>query len=387
MKKLLNPDKNIFRWDLEAIKELRQEGLDNIALALSEVREILEVDAVGSLLKETGLIGIPLGIVVNGPNLIYAYDYYLAEERGVSFLLLDREAKRELAAAKRGTEWDNVNTTLITDNDVDNSLKKVTLPVTKTQAAKFGVSLYLTENPTNPAVNIYKRNRIVSADIQVHQNNFAEEYSAVVGAVKDLKDGKGALVIRANTVFGNAGSISALREIKGANPDFKIAIWAKDASELDRAMDIGGLADIISLGLEPALSELNDKGIPLDRIMLVSFNKDKGEISKVMGEKPGLRAIFIDTSRAKEDSKINSMSLVFARAIAGIFQKEESVIKPYQELVQNYKASGQMSAADLAAVSDLTAQISTVPLVKVSEDTAETAATYEITFKEVGGEV
>jgi hypothetical protein len=46
-----------------------------------------------------------------------------------------------------------------------------------------------------------------------------------------------------------------------------------------------------------------------------------------------------------------------------------------------------MSAADLAAVSDLTAQISTVPLVKVSEDTAETAATYEITFKEVGGEV
>ncbi len=387
MKKLLNPDKNIFRWDLEAIKELRQEGLDNIALALSVVREISEVDAVGSLLKEVGLTGIPLGIVANGPNLIYAYDYYLAKERGISFLLLDREAKRELAAAKRGTEWDNVNTTLITDKDVDETLADVTIPVTKTQAAKFGVSLYLSENPANKIADVYIRNKVNSTDTKVYNSSFVAEFVGMISALKDLNDkGRGALVIRANTLLENAGSLSVLKELKGTNPNFKIAIWANDEFELDKAMNIAGLADIISLGLNAALSELNAKGIPEDHIVLVDSNVDRDEVSVILKGKPELKVMNIDTAHIKE-LKINSMSLVIARAIAGIFKDEASVVNRYQELIRDYKESGQISEQDLARLTDLTVQISEVPLVKVSEDTAQAADTYRVTLGEVGGKV
>ncbi len=394
MKKVLNPDKNIFLWELEAIKELRDEGFDNIALALSKVREPSEIDDTRSLLNELGITGLPLGMVINSPNNIFAYDYYLAKERGVSFLLLDREAKRELAEAKRGTEWDNINAELITDKDVDKSLAAVTIPVTKTAAAEYGVTLYLTENPTNTIQNVYAFNKVFYADTKSH-NNFGTGYADVVGAVKDLKDkdegGKGALLIKAGVIIENAGSIAALKEWKGVNPEFKIAVYAKDKSELDKIIRLGNLADIIIIGVDAALEKLNTGyGIGFDRIMIITSKIElQDEVSKAVGLNPGLRAVTVDAPNVTEETikngeaKINPMSIVFAKATARIFQKESTVVERYNDFIEQQT----MQIADKNKYNqllDLSGQISVIPSIKAIEEVAQLQEKYEIALEAVG---
>lgn len=385
MKKVLNPDKNIFLWELEAIKELRAEGLNNIVLALSKVREPSEIDDTRLLLKELGITDLPLGMVINSPNNIFAYDYYLAKERGISFLLLDREAKRELAEAKRGTEWDNINAELINDKDVDKSLAEVTIPVTKTAAAQYGVTLYLAENPTNKIQDTYAFNKVFYADTKSH-NNFGAGYTDVIGAVKDLKEtdggGKGAWAVKAEVILKNAGSIAALKEWKGINPEFKIAIWAKDESELAKVMRIGDLADIITIGLDAALEKLNaGYKIGFDRIMVISFKMDpQDEVSKAVGLNHGLRAVTVDVPDITE---VNPMSIVFAKATARIFQNEPTVVERYNEFIEQQTV--QIADKDkYNKLLDLTGQISVIPSVKATTEVAQLQEKYEIALEAVG---
>ncbi|MFA5100551.1 MAG: hypothetical protein WC547_06695, partial [Candidatus Omnitrophota bacterium] len=120
-----------------------------LGLAFSMVREPAEIDDAMWLLKLAGISDLKTGIEVDGPNLIYAYDYYLAPERGIDFLFMDRDSMRAMAAAKRGTEWNNTNLELITEEDVDKSLKDVTIPVTVTAAAKNGIPLYYNNKNTD----------------------------------------------------------------------------------------------------------------------------------------------------------------------------------------------------------------------------------------------
>jgi phosphoenolpyruvate synthase/pyruvate phosphate dikinase len=391
MKKILNPDKNIFRWDLQAIKELREEGLDNISLALSKLRDYPEIDETIALLDEAGLNDITLGMVGNSPNHIFALDYYFAKERKIKFLLLDREAMRELAEAKRGTEWDNINKELINDADVDKSLGPVTIPVIKTAAEEFGITLYLTENPKNEIPNVYAANKLFYADTK-SRNNFSNGYNNVVGALKDLKDkdsgGKGALAIKAGLLFENAGSIATLKEIKGANAEFKVVIWAKNQVEFDKVMRIGGLADIIVIGLDTALEKLNEGyGIGFDRIMLISDRGDL-EVAKAVSRAAGLRAMAIDMPDVAEgaikskEAKVNAMPIVFAKAIAHIFSSEDTVVNSYKDFIklQSVKIANKEHYNKLL---DLGGLISGIPLIKVAEETANLQTKYEIAVEEV----
>lgn len=392
MKKILNPDKNIFKWDLQAIKELREEGLDNISLALSKLRDYSEVDEALVLLEEAGLNDMPLGMVGNSPGHIYALDYYFAEKRKISFFVLDREAMRELAEAKRGTEWDNVNRELITDADVDKSLKDVTIPVIKTAVAKSGVTLYLTENPSNKVANVYAKNKFFNADSNSFYN-YSDGLSNVVGALKDLKDkdsgGKGALAIKAELLFTNSGSIAMLKEIKGANAEFKVVIWAKDQAEYDKVMQIGGLADIIVIGLDSALEKLNEGyGMGFDRIMLITSTSDLEAAGKI-SMTAGLRAITIDSPDVTEQSlknsnaKINAMTVVFAKAIARIFQGEDTVVNSYKDFVnmQSVKISDKVQYDNLI---DLGGPIAHISAIKATEAEADLQKKYEVAAEAVG---
>ncbi len=399
MKKSLNPDKNIFKWDLQAIKELREEeGLGNkIGLALSKLREYPEIDETLALLDEAGLSDITLGMVANSPNHIYALDYYLAKERRIKFLLLDREAMRELAEAKRGTEWDNVNKVLITDDDVDASLKDVTIPVLKTAAAKYDVTLYLTEKPTNEITDVYAFNKIFQVDSK-SRNNFATGLNDVVNAVKDLKDkdagGKGAWVVKAEVIFKTPGTIAVLKEFKGATPEFKIAIVAKDQAEFDRVMRIGGLADIVTIGLDEALEKLNEGyHIGFERIMLISKTEDM-EVAKALSNTAGLRAMAIDLDNVNiseeavknSEVKINPSAILFAKATVRIFQNEPAVVEKYNDYISQ-QSSLIANKEVYNELLDLTGQISQMPLVRVTaekgKDVADLQATYEGTINKV----
>lgn len=391
MKKSLNPDKNIFKWDLQAIKELREEGLDNIGLALSKLRDYPEIDETLALLDEAGLSDIPLGMVGNSPNHIYALDYYLAKERRIKFLLLDREAQ-ELAEAKRGTEWDNVNKVLITDADVDASLKDVTIPVLKTAAEKYGVTLYLTEKPTNEITDVYALNKVFQVDSKSH-NNFATGFNDVVSAVKDLKDkdegGKGAWVVKAEVIFKTPGAIAVLKEFKGATPEFKIAIVAKDQAEFDRVMRIGGIADIVTIGLDAALEKLNGGyHIGFDRIMIISKTEDI-ETAKALSNTVGLRAMAIDIDNVNiseeavknGEVKINPSSILFAKATARIFQNEPAVVEKYNDYISQ-QSSLIANKEVYNELLDLTVQISQMPLVRVTVEKGEDVANLQAAYKE-----
>jgi len=371
MKKNLNPDENIFAWDLQAMQELRSEGLDNIALALSMVREVSEIDDTAKLLKKAGLRDIPLGLVINSPNLIYAYDYYLNEDRGISFLLLDREAKRELGETKRITEWDNVNVELINDEQVNKALAEVTIPVTKTAAAKYNKVFYLTEKPTNEIQDIYRMNKIISRDIKAY-SNFSWGFGDFIQALKNLKDrAKGALSIRANLLLENAGSLSTLKRIKGENPNFKVAVWAEDQAELNRTTSlIGSQSDIVSLGLDSVLDELKLGHIPLTHIVIVASKEDMETVSKKLETKKELKAITVSMPKP-DKAMINSMPLVFARAIADIFKIEEAVLTSYKDMLQNHVETGQISVGDSVRLRNFAFQVTEMPLAK--EATASSA--------------
>ncbi len=397
MKKVLNPDRNIFLWELEAINEFRHEGHDNIMLALSKVREPSEIDDARLLMKELGLANIPLGMVVNSPNNIFAYDFYLAKERGISFMLLDREAMRELAEAKRGTEWDNVNTELINDADVDKSLARVTIPVTKTAAANYGVTLYLAENPKNELPDVYAFNKVFQADSRTH-NKYATGFSDFLGPVKDLKDndeaGKGALVVKAEVILKNAGSIAVFKELKGANPEFRVAVWAKNAAEFNKVMRLSGVADIVSIGLDSALEKLNSGyHIGFDRIMIISSKVEpQDEVSKALSNKKGLRVVSVDAPRVTEDAvksgqvKENAMAVVVAKATASIFQNEPAVVEKYKEFIEQQSAQ-IANKEDYDKLLDLTGQMSEIPLIQVAAAKSQEAAQLQITYEETLGKI
>jgi len=386
MKKVLNPDKAIFRWELEAIKELKDEGLDNIALALSNVREPSEIRDTLYFVKQAGLSGLQVGIVVNNPSLMYIYDEILGDEKNqISFLLLDRETKRKLASAKMGREWWNVNSKkpLITDADVDEALKDVTIPVTKTAAAKYGKKLYLGEQPTNKNVDIYKFLETLYADTKFH-NNFSEGYIDLMGSLKDLLEdngegGEGALVIRAKLLLENAGSLFALKKIKDANPNFKIVVWAEEQSEFDKVMNIGDLIDVMSMGLDSALHETEARNIPLGRTMLLGAKDDEKKMEELLSINSGLRTMIVNAPSAQDR---NVMAFAFGKSIARIFHDKAQVVEKYENIIKNNRR--QISPEAYENLVDLNGRMPEMPLIKVIEEAADLQKKYKIAEEAVG---
>ncbi len=219
---------------------------------------------------------------------------------------------------------------------------------------------------------------IRSADVKVYRN-LSAGFDNVVNTLKGLGDTRGALVIGANAIFDNAGTIATLRKIKQAKSDIRIAVWSDNETRIDKlkSIGIGEVADIITSGmhsLDDVLHQLMETGISRERIMLINSDADLKNISVEVLEE--FKAINLKAPNAKEGN-LNSMPLVIARAIAAIFETEALVIEEYRDLSQNYIDGGQISAQDSAVFNDLVSQISDMPLVKVSDTVAQAQIVYD----------
>jgi len=215
----------------------------------------------------------------------------------------------------------------------------------------------------------------------------AQGFISFRDSLKGVKSVKAGLIINARAVIKNAGTVETLRYLKQANPDLAIVIWADTAIQVDQVKAMG-LEDIASIELKELvsiLSELNGQGISNDRIALVhAFDIIHGlrvAESALLKEK-GVKVVSIEPAYAK-DKSVNSMPLVVAKAVASVMADQAPVVDSYKKLTQSYLDSNQISKDDLAALNDLTSQISDVPLVKVSDEISKIQVAYEETVSKI----
>jgi pyruvate,water dikinase len=359
-----------FRWQLEGIKKAREDsGRKNIGIRLNLVRTLDEVKTAMEIIKKEGLVpgedGFMVGMEIAIPSNVLLINEFIG--LGINFLVENNERFLYYdLAMDPGNPYVNIS-----DRSKENALK-IPRRVLTNAAERNKIPIVQDANGF-----------IQTVDTRVYRE-LSGGYDNVVKALTNLADSKGALVIGANTILENAGTIAALRKIREAETGLKIAVWAQDEAIVNqlKAMGVGGVADIMSSqGLNGVLAQLAD--IEKDRIALINSPGDLENIDILKLQEQGFKLINVKTPNTKEAS-LNTMPLVIARAIAGIFQDQESVVKPpYQELIKSYSESGQISFEDLVQLSDLTSQISTVPLVRVSEEIAQAQTVYEATRDQI----
>jgi hypothetical protein len=191
----------------------------------------------------------------------------------------------------------------------------------------------------------------------------------------DVKNTDGIVVLGANAVLQNAGTLTALQTIKDSNADFKFVVWAKDAAtaealkktEVEKAAQI-----VIAPKLESMFKELEKLGVPNERIRLINVGMDvQGtELTELIRANPGVQAINL---KAAEEQAINSMPLVIARAVVSILRDEKAVVSGYRELVKSYGIQQE----DIEKLNDLTSGIIEMPLIMVSDQVVKDQIAYK----------
>jgi hypothetical protein len=215
-----------------------------------------------------------------------------------------------------------------------------------------------------------------------------------VNSLPGLENYSAGLIIGANTVFENAGTLSALKKIKSAQPGLKMVFWAKDKAAADKLKSISAedVVDIvIADSLAKALEILKVFQVENNRIVLVNSDLDNKNIKEEFQVKDiaeflsqpeikGMRIVGVHAaSTFVGGESVNTMPLVLARAIAAVYKNEAQVVKQYEKLSLN---SG-LSEDTLKVLDDMDKEFATVPLVKVSEEVAKAQVTYEETVKDI----
>ncbi len=235
---------------------------------------------------------------------------------------------------------------------------------------------------------------LVKANDEAVYAGLKTSFSGIVRAVKELDNAKGAVVIGANVIFENAGSLSALNQARFASGALNLAVWVnseKDKSAL-QTLGVDKVATIY-VGLNEALSALDKSQISRDRIVLINSDLDLANIkdefkvadsADYFNRNLDLRAIHVSTPRTGEANKIiNAVTLAFAKAIAVIFNDQAGVRSEFKEMVRAWAEKGLISAADARSLEDLTKQLSDIPLVSVSEEVAKYQIVYEETMNKI----
>ena len=223
---------------------------------------------------------------------------------------------------------------------------------------------------------------VQSLDAKVNSNFLGADFDNLLQAIKG--DTKRAVVVSANVILKDAGTVETLQKIKEAKKGIKIAVFAESEAAVDKLKIIGveAAADIISAkGLNDVLGTLAQEGITSEKIIVFHSDLDQAEFK---GDKVKMVNVKISDSAS---GSINAMPLVIARGIASISQNEQPVLNMYNELLQNYSKKSdkfQISQEGLNQLSDLTSQISIAPLVKVNEREIITAQiAYEETLNKI----
>jgi 6-phosphofructokinase/fructose/tagatose bisphosphate aldolase len=208
------------------------------------------------------------------------------------------------------------------------------------------------------------------------------------GSLKAVKSVKAGIIVSARTIIDNAGTAETLRQVKQANPDISIVIWADNKSQSDRIKAIG-LEDIASIEikqLKNVLSGLYGQGISKERIVLIHATGSYALPRFLSVEEAGLlrqEKIKLVTLRYAIGGSVNSMPLVVAKAAASVMADQAPVVESYKKMTQNYLESKKISQEDLDSLNDLASEISAVPLVKVSDEVSKIQVAYEETVSKI----
>jgi phosphoenolpyruvate synthase len=226
-------------------------------------------------------------------------------------------------------------------------------------------------------------------DTAIHRGLVTGEYGAVVTAADQVKGANAGLIIGANTVLQNGGVVAALKELKAASKNLKVAVWASDANDVKKlkALGIGEVADVVTArGLEKAITDVQGLNVELSRMMVVNAPEDlktvRAEMSKLLEEYKGLRAINLKTPvKEVKGVRMNIVPLVIGKAVATVLKDQDTVVDAYMELARQY--GGQISESDMQAVTDLTRDLSDMPLVLITGKVAEDQLTYQATADQI----
>ncbi len=231
-------------------------------------------------------------------------------------------------------------------------------------------------------------------DIKMHSWGLSSKWNPFMDALRNVIGAKGALVIGADTILSNAGTIVTLKEIKNTQVGIKIAVWAKDEDTVRKLKEMGAdkVADILTAeGIAGALNKLNEEGIAkADIVMinspvdLVNINKDLRSEKLLWADLAQIRFINVKTPTAAEkEAGVNTMPLVVARAVTGILHKDQALVEQYKDLSQEYVKNNQISAADLTKLNDFTSSITEMPLVRATEEIAQVQIIYAETVDKI----
>jgi pyruvate, water dikinase len=219
---------------------------------------------------------------------------------------------------------------------------------------------------------VYESEAVVYKGLSNGFGNFAN-------TLKEVKNAKGALVVSANTVLNNAGTLSALKKIKETGLAFEIIVWTDKADQVDKlaALRIDEVATIQVKQLRDVLGGLNNAGITDDKIVVI-----KGDEEAYDGVKTGVQVVNVDTANAQAGN-VNSMTIVVAKAVTVALKDEKTVVEQYRKMATKYAKDNNVTPQEFDSLQDLTSQISDIPMAKVSDEVAKAQVTYEETISKI----
>ncbi|MDP3042517.1 MAG: phosphoenolpyruvate synthase [Candidatus Omnitrophota bacterium] len=365
-----------FRWQLEAIKKARAaSGRKNIGIRLDSPTKLGSVEKAIKIMKEAGLVpgvdGFMVGMEIAKPANVLVLGKYI--DLGINFLSVNTEELLSYLLAL------DPHSPYIRIND---QAKELALENPRR------IWTTIAENRKVPIMQ--SRGEVFTAlDRKVNSGFDARVNDKFVSVFEKSDHFKGALVIDANTIFENS-CLSALRKIKEAKIGIAITVWANDQATVDKLKILGvaEVADIIAPeGLNAALDAVRKQGISNVNITVISSSEDLAA-EQFVNDNTGIKLMNLQAPNAKENS-VNNIPLLIARAVTGIFAENEVAVNKYKDLSQEFVKSnkGNIDEKTLSAINslnDVSAQISYVPMIKVTEESAKAQAAYEIAVKAVG---
>ncbi|MDD5465793.1 MAG: phosphoenolpyruvate synthase [Candidatus Omnitrophica bacterium] len=365
-----------FRWQLEAIKKAREaSGRKNIGIRLDSPTKLGSVEKALKIMKEAGLVpgvdGFMAGMEIAKPANVLVLGKYI--DLGINFLSANTEEFLSyLLAVDPHSPYIRVN----------DKAKEVALEnprrIWTTIAEKRGVPIIQSSGEVLTALD-----RKVNSGFDTKAND------KFVSVFEKSDYFKGALVIDANTIFENS-CLSALRKIKEAKIGIAITVWANDQATVDKLKLLGveEVADIITQGgLKAALDAVRKQGVSNVTITLINSPKDL-VTGQLVNDNADIKLINLQTPNAKENI-LNNMPLVIARAVTGIFAENEVAVKKYMDLSKEFVETNkgnidEKTSSAINKLNDVSAQISDVPMIKVTEESAKAQAAYETALEAVG---
>lgn len=360
-----------FRWQVRGIKKAADASDKTLGIRLNLVRTLDEVRTAMDIIREEGLVpgqDVLVGMELSGPSSVLLLKEFI--DLGVNFLAENEE--RFLSydmAVDPGNPY-----VVIAENLKENALK----------------------NPRRIWTNLAEENNVplvreaVDMTTALDRRVFRElsaGFDSFARALKDIDTSGSAVMIGARTVLNHAGALEAMRELNDSG--FRVVVWSQDKTESETLKKIGAgrVSDIIEAKTadEAVMMMSEAKVVRTDKMAFIHSEEDisKEEVSRLIANNPGIRSVPVnDIYAAAASERINSIPLVFARALAMLLQDQEKVVEKYAEVVQTAYENDMITAEQMEMLNDLTADIA-MPLVKASEEIVQAQAAYEETADKI----